>query len=591
MYNVITIMNNISFYNHKYNTIKSLLTKNGNINSAILRRDWFKKLDIYKEIKIKTKQFDIFKDFSFTDRILVLINNIEIKTCKVCGEKYVFIKKSNHMYRICNHKFNVVHSINSNALKKSYEQKEKEFYNILKEHKIRMNEEDFKKKLDDVDKLKSNYSFVLKREDFYFFNDLIIKTEKILPLKSELEIPERIYIIKNNIKSIPTCIFCDKQTYFNNRIVGFSKTCKEHRCKLGTETRIQNNKELIDNNFNFEKYEIEKYPEILTRDDLIIKCKKCGNISEWRLNNGKVMFLKEKLLCRNCENPSSKMEEGLFDFLKSIYNGKIIHHLDSRTIISPYELDFFIPEKKLAIEYDGIYWHSETNGGKERLYHLKKTLMCEEKGIQLIHIFENEWIRKNDIVKSRLKNMLGIHDKTIFARKCKVKIISNIESKIFQDENHLQGGINASINIGLFYDNTLISVMTFRKPRMTSKYEWELLRFCNKLNYHVIGGAGKLLKYFERNYHPKSLISYADRRWSKGNLYERLGFQFVRNTKPNYWYFKGNKMFSRIKFQKHKLKNILKTFDKSKSEWENMAESGYNRIFDCGNMVFVKDYI
>lgn len=587
-------MNDISFYNHKYNNLESLLTKNGNVNSAILRRDWFKELNIYQEIIEKTKDFNIFDGFSFTDRILVLLNNINIKKCKTCGQSYVYIDKSQHMYRLCNHKFNVNHYVNSNALKNSYDSRKEKLTSSLKNHSLILSNEEFDKKLKDIDNLKTNYSFSLSEDNLGFFNDVILKTEKILPLDiNDLKISERIYILKNNLSSIPKCLYCDKETYFNNRIIGFSKTCKEHRCKLGVETRIDNNKELIDSNFNFKKYEIVKYPEILTRDDLIIKCKKCGCISEWRIKDGKISTLKEKILCRHCENPQSKSEESLFEFLRYIYSGEIIHHSESRKIISPYELDFYIPEKKIAIEFDGIFWHSELNGGKDKNYHLKKTEMCEKKGIQLIHIFENEWVRKNDIVKSRIKNLLGVYDKTIYARKCLIKEITNSEAKIFLEDNHLQGSVNSLVNLGLFFNNELVSLMTFRKPRMTEKYEWELMRFCNRIEHHIIGGASKLLKHFERNYSPKSLISYADRRWSIGTLYRKLGFILDHISKPNYWYFKTNNRLlleNRMKYQKSKQKNLIDNFDSQATEVVNMRNNGFDRIFDCGNLVFVKKY-
>ena len=135
--------------------------------------------------------------------------------------------------------------------------------------------------------------------------------------------------------------------------------------------------------------------------------------------------------------------------------------------------------------------------------------------------------------------------------------------------------------------------MTFSKPRFSKKYEWELVRFCNKCGYHIPGGASKLLKHFERTYHPRSIVSYADRRWSmksESTLYNRLGFSLVSESSPNYWYVKGSELFSRIQFQKHKLKAKLDKFDESKSEWHNMQDNGYDRIFDCGNLVFVKEY-
>jgi len=160
----------------------------------------------------------------------------------------------------------------------------------------------------------------------------------------------------------------------------------------------------------------------------------------------------------------------------------------------------------------------------DKMYHLDKTLVCESKGIHLIHVFENEWHMKQDIVKSRLKDLLGSYEKTIFARRCEVREVNSVTSREFQERTHLQGSVNAKVNLGLFDSNQLVALMTFGKPRFNKKYEWELLRFSTELGHHVPGGASKLLKHFERNYNPKSLISYADRRWSQGKLYEALGF-------------------------------------------------------------------
>lgn len=135
--------------------------------------------------------------------------------------------------------------------------------------------------------------------------------------------------------------------------------------------------------------------------------------------------------------------------------------------------------------------------------------------------------------------------------------------------------------------------MTFGKCRFNKKYEWELLRFCNKLGYHIPGGASKLLTYFERTYKPKSLISYADRRWSRGVLYEKLGFTLDHISSPNYWYFNDYatmELKSHVCFYKHKLSNILEKYNANMSEVDNMKMNGYKRIFDCGNLVFVKQY-
>ena len=133
--------------------------------------------------------------------------------------------------------------------------------------------------------------------------------------------------------------------------------------------------------------------------------------------------------------------------------------------------------------------------------------------------------------------------------------------------------------------------MTIGKPRFSDKYDYELLRFCTLLNTNVVGGASKIFKYFLKTYSPKNIISYADRRWSEGDLYKILGFDFSHNSGPNFYYFKQNdsteKLFSRIAFQKHKLKDKLEDFDPKLSAWQNMQNHGYDRVWDCGNSVWV----
>ena len=282
----------------------------------------------------------------------------------------------------------------------------------------------------------------------------------------------------------------------------------------------------------------------------------------------------------------SQVEEKLATLIKA----DVIRN--SRKIITPFEIDLYLPDKKLAIEYDGLLFHSRgidkiskfNSPNFPKNYHLMKTDLCEEQGIQLLHIFEGESL---DIWLSIINAKLGLNEK-LYARKCEVKEIKFKEASEFLEENHLQGACNSKINLGLFKDNELVSVMTFGKSRFNKQYDWELLRFCSKKNLNVVGGASKLLKYF-RNKNTGSIISYANRRWSNGSLYEKLGFTNKGKTSPNYFYFKkkSSELLSRVKFQKHKLKNILENFDENLSETQNMLNHGYRQIFDCGNLVYV----
>jgi hypothetical protein len=249
-------------------------------------------------------------------------------------------------------------------------------------------------------------------------------------------------------------------------------------------------------------------------------------------------------------------------------------------------LDIYVDSHKIAFEFDGLYWHSELY--KPSNYHLNKTELCEEKGIKLIHVFEDEWMFKKDIVKSRIKNLFGLNENKIYARKCIIKVVNKDNKKTFLDDNHIQGTVGSNINLGLYYNDELVSLMTFGKGRIAmggDSNQYELIRFCNKLNTNVVGGASKLLKHFIKTYNPNEIISYADRRWSQGDLYQKLGFDFMGTTKPNYWYTKDYRTREhRFNYRKDVL--VSKGYNSDKTEFEIMNELGYERIWDCASFKF-----
>lgn len=320
------------------------------------------------------------------------------------------------------------------------------------------------------------------------------------------------------------------------------------------------------------------------------KCLKCGNEFDACLDQNMISRFGLPVrcpICRPVNQGVSTAEIEFGTFLKNL-GFSVVEH--DRSVISPYELDFIFPDKNLAFEFDGLFWHSE-GAGKDWDYHLRKTRLCGENGVTLVHVFEDEWRDRRPIVESRVKDMLGIYGNTVYARKCEIREVSSGESRTFLDENHLQGHVNGSVRFGLYSGGVLVSLMIFGKSRFSGKYQWEMLRFCSRLGYHVPGAAGKLLKHFERNIGPDSLVSYADLRWSTGNLYKALGFNFVGNSPPGYFYVKGDRRYSRVMFQKHRLKDRLKKFDPEKTEVQNMTDNGYFRIFDCGNAVFEKRYL
>ncbi len=290
-------------------------------------------------------------------------------------------------------------------------------------------------------------------------------------------------------------------------------------------------------------------------------------------------------VCYPKKYTNSKYEYEIVDYLKEL-SPSINIVTNTKKIISPFELDIYLPDFNLAIEFNGLHWHSEL-AGKTKNYHLNKTEKCKEKGIQLIHIFENEWNDNKEIIKSILKNKLKLNKNKIYARKCKIKEISNEEYNEFLFNNHIQGITKSKIKIGLFHNDSLVMISSFSKPRFNKLYEYELIRLASRKDCTIIGGMEKLLTYFVSSYNPISIISYVDRRYFSGSSYFNSNFFKYKNiSSPNYWYIENGKLINRINFQKHKLKSKLKLFDSTLTEWENMQLNGYDRIWDCGNFIF-----
>lgn len=292
-------------------------------------------------------------------------------------------------------------------------------------------------------------------------------------------------------------------------------------------------------------------------------------------------------------NQSSSQEMELHNFIIELLGEDIEVIANTRSIIPPYELDVYIPRYKLAFEYCGVYWHSELNG-KNKGYHLKKRKECNNQGIRLITIWSSEWISDNQTAKSRIISILQKNTDIFYARKCTVKEITPAIANAFIEKNHTQGKCTASINYGLFYDDVqLVSVMGFSKNRFnksSADVQWELIRFASLHNTSVVGAASKLFDAFVKQHPTDAIVSYSDNRWNNGNVYKQLGFKLKHTSAPNYHYFEQNgntlRLYSRHNFQKHKLSKILPIFDPNLTEWQNMQNNGYDRIWDCGNDVF-----
>ena len=277
---------------------------------------------------------------------------------------------------------------------------------------------------------------------------------------------------------------------------------------------------------------------------------------------------------RDVGSISSVSELQILNYLKSLG----VDAISTRKVISPYELDIYVESHKFAIEFNGLYWHSDEY--KDKKYHLMKTEMCEELGITLLHIFENEWNNNPEKWKSVIRTKLGLNTK-IHARKCKLVLIDNKTAADFCEENHLQGKHGCSFAYGLYHNDDLVQVATFGKARYSTECELELIRMCTLMGHTVVGGASKITAKVD------SFISYANRRWSQGNVYNALNLTQLKPSPPAYWYVKSGCVFNRVQFQKHKL-DKLAIYDANKTEHENMKANGYVRIWDCGNLVFKK---
>lgn len=297
--------------------------------------------------------------------------------------------------------------------------------------------------------------------------------------------------------------------------------------------------------------------------------------------------------CNICY-PSQKYSK-IQNTIQLFLNEKKINYIqNNRKIISPYEIDFFLPDYNLGIEIHGLYYHGETMG-KDKKYHINKSQMCEKNNVKLIQIFEDEIVNQKDVVLSKLSNELHVSDVTkVDARKCFIKEISGDIKKTFLNENHLQGDCKDTLRYGMYHNGELISVMTFGKRKVTGSNKttnWELIRFCNK-NYHSVrGGFNKLLTYTLKHNDIKTFITYADCRWSGLNhektVYHKNNFNFIGLTQPNYWYFKSSHQIKRLyRFNFRKSKLVSEGFDTNKTEWEIMQERGFDKIWDCGNMKF-----
>jgi hypothetical protein len=312
------------------------------------------------------------------------------------------------------------------------------------------------------------------------------------------------------------------------------------------------------------------------------KCKKTSTVLNSRFNIRIRNNTDPCIVCNNITSGTSSDEKEIADFIESL-GLEIIRN--DRKILQGTEIDVYIPSMKIGIEFNGLYWHSEIRTPAN--YHSEKKEKAASLGINLIHIWEDDWELKNNIVKSRLLNLLKKSPIKIYARKCEIGMVDYKKTTDFINANHIQGNCPHSHSVGLYFDKELVSVCTFGSRKISGSSGNELLRYCNKLNHNIPGAFSRMLKFYIQNINPESIITFADKSWTgnSDNVYSMNGFKLVSETKPNYWYIVNKKRKHRYNYRKSEL--IKDGFDSSLTEKQIMLDRGILRIYDCGQYKYI----
>jgi hypothetical protein len=509
--------------------------ENKEIKTNFVSRIIENNIDLKKEIFDKSSELDLkYKSPTDLQRLWYIFKEKEIKMCK-CGDPLSWRNYIKGYNKTCGNKKCSIEK-NVESVKKHYTEK----YGV--DHLFKT--EKFKKDL--RNKFKEKYG---------------------------VDNPFRSEEIKKKIRNT------------NIEKFGESSWLKVETNRKKLSEKISRNK-MIERDLKIKSLKIPiEVKEYESEKKVIILCKICNEKSQFSISYFNKKISAGKNPCLGC-NPilrgESKGEMELYNHIKSLYTGEIIKN--DRITLNGKEIDVYVPDLGVAFEFNGIYYHSELFIDKNKVLDKKNSL--SKMGISLINIWEDEWDLKGEIIKSRISSIFGLNEK-IYARKCQIKEISGKEERDFLLKNHIQGYVPSKIKMALIQNGEIVCLMTFggyRKSlgKNSIEGEYELLRFCNRLNTSTIGGASKLFKEFIKRYNPEKVISYQNNSWNTGNLYSNLEFEKIGITPSNYHWAKGNVRFNRFNFRKDKL--IKQGYDPNKTEWEIMEERGYYRIWDLGNI-------
>ena len=417
-------------------------------------------------------------------------------------------------------------------------------------------------------------------ERHYTLNEFVEKAKKVHGDKYDYS---KVAYVDSKTK---VCIICPEHGEFwqtpGNHLNGCG--CQKcHLCEIARE-KLCDTKTFIEKakTIHGDKYDYSKTVYVKSSEKVSIICPKHGEFKQLPYDHLSGHG------CPTCGNVLSKGEDEIKEYLISkLGEGDVLSR--QRNIIgNGKELDIYIPSKKIAIEYNGLLWHSERMG-KDKWYHYEKMMACKNKGIRLIQVFEDEYISNKELVLEKISHILGISSikPKIMGRKCVIKEISAETAKEFLIKNHIQGSSGSSVRLGAYYGNVLAGVMSFVKR---NDKEWELVRFAGNNEYITQGVGGKIFKYFITKYNPDRIKSFADRRWSdeKNNIYLKLGFDYAGSLNPDYKYTKGNdgKRIHKFNFRKQTLHKKY-GLPLSMTESEMTERLGFTRIWDCGLLKYV----
>lgn len=579
------------------------LRSDGKINSAVLKRDFFKKTPEYRRILELTSFLS--PDTSFTERWFCLTNNLSaVPVCPFSGIPLRFNQN--------------LKSYSKTADQHKYKLRKTNFLQSSKTHKntIAATKGNFFKKFTDKNfpvwdpavlfeevrrfAESRNYGKASKwvwTNDYTESADLLCNVlnytnSELLPVVclDDFMWNERFYLCYHKASKPPMNKDNPQQkASFQNFNVGYRNFVENETFRISSSVKSHNHwSKYVMPALESQNFVLAQEPSLLNYGKIQMKCLKCDTTFDSHLKNGKW----QKIRCPGCnpEASASWIEKQVAQFLTE--KGLFVERRKKGLLQSSKrkEIDIWLPDHNLGIEINGILFHSfgfsYPNNGDNIIKdkHLSKTLDIEENNHgTLLQFWDIEWLQNPELIKSMILSKLGMSPNKIYARECIKKELSVSEADEFFETTHLQGRCNAQFAFGLFYENELVAAMSFGRRKITRKKatHTELLRFSTKMYTTVVGGANRLFSMALEKV-PGDIVSYANRRFSKGNLYEQLGFKFSHDSPPNYYYNLNGSLFHRAVFQKHKLKDA----DSSKTEKQIMMERGYRILYDCGHKVY-----